>query len=43
MEWDTGAGQAIVEAAGGKATRYEDNERFYYNKEDLLNDWFLVE
>jgi 3'(2'), 5'-bisphosphate nucleotidase len=43
MEWDTGAGQAIVEAAGGKVTRYEDNERFYYNREDLLNGWFLVE
>ncbi|MFC0469114.1 3'(2'),5'-bisphosphate nucleotidase CysQ [Halalkalibacter kiskunsagensis] len=43
MEWDTGAGQAIVEAAGGKVTRYEDNERFYYNRKDLLNGWFLVE
>lgn len=43
MEWDTGAGQAIVEAAGGKITRYEDNERFFYNREDLLNGWFLVE
>ncbi|WP_138419827.1 3'(2'),5'-bisphosphate nucleotidase CysQ [Aquibacillus sediminis] len=43
MEWDTGAGQAIVEAAGGKVTRYEDNERFYYNREKLLNGWFLVE
>lgn len=43
MEWDTGAGQAIIEAAGGKVTRYEDNERFYYNREDLLNGWFLVE
>jgi 3'(2'), 5'-bisphosphate nucleotidase len=43
MEWDTGAGQAIVEAAGGKVTRHEDNERFYYNREDLLNGWFLVE
>ena len=42
MEWDTGAGQAIVEAAGGKVTRYEDNERFYYNRENLLNGWFLV-
>ncbi|NDI35414.1 3'(2'),5'-bisphosphate nucleotidase CysQ [Chengkuizengella sediminis] len=42
MEWDTGAGQAIVEAAGGKVTRYEDNERFYYNREDLLNGWFLA-
>ncbi|MFI8687621.1 3'(2'),5'-bisphosphate nucleotidase CysQ [Rossellomorea sp. NPDC077527] len=42
MEWDTGAGQAIVEAAGGKVMRYEDNERFYYNRENLLNGWFLV-
>ncbi len=42
MEWDTGAGQAIVEAAGGKVTRYEDDERFYYNREELLNGWFLV-
>ncbi|OEH92150.1 3'(2'),5'-bisphosphate nucleotidase CysQ [Bacillus solimangrovi] len=43
MEWDTGAGQAIVEAAGGTVTRYEDNDRFYYNREDLLNGWFLVQ
>ncbi|QGH36250.1 3'(2'),5'-bisphosphate nucleotidase CysQ [Gracilibacillus salitolerans] len=42
MEWDTGAGQAIVEAAGGSVTRHEDDERFYYNRENLLNGWFLV-
>lgn len=42
MEWDTGAGQAIVEAAGGTMLRYEDNERFYYNRENLKNGWFLV-
>ncbi|WP_010531890.1 3'(2'),5'-bisphosphate nucleotidase CysQ [Lentibacillus jeotgali] len=42
MEWDTGAGQAIVEAAGETVLRYEDNERFYYNREDLKNGWFLV-
>src|SRR5699024_12134155 len=42
MEWDTGAGQAIVEAAGGKVTRYGDHERFYYNRENLTNGWFLV-
>lgn len=42
MEWDTGAGQAIVEAAGGKVVRYEDQKRFYYNREDLKNGWFLV-
>lgn len=42
MEWDTGAGQAIVEAAGGEVTRYDDNDKCYYNKENLLNEWFLV-
>lgn len=43
MEWDTGAGQAIVEAAGGKVIRHQDNKRFYYNRENLRNDWFLAE
>ncbi|WP_164667678.1 3'(2'),5'-bisphosphate nucleotidase CysQ [Virgibacillus doumboii] len=43
MEWDTGAGQAIVEAAGGKVLRHEDNKRFYYNRENLKNGWFLAE
>ncbi|WP_010529519.1 3'(2'),5'-bisphosphate nucleotidase CysQ [Lentibacillus jeotgali] len=43
MEWDTGAGQAIVEAAGGKVLRHEDRERFYYNRENLRNGWFVVE
>ncbi|SES76592.1 3'(2'), 5'-bisphosphate nucleotidase [Salinibacillus kushneri] len=42
MEWDTGAGQAIVEASGGKVLRHEDQERFYYNRENLKNGWFLV-
>ena len=42
MEWDTGAGQAIVEAAGGTVLRYEDHKRFYYNRENLRNGWFLV-
>jgi 3'(2'), 5'-bisphosphate nucleotidase len=43
MEWDTGAGQAIVEASGGRVLRHKDKERFDYNREDLLNGWFLVE
>lgn len=42
MEWDTGAGQAIVEAAGKQVLRYEDQKRFYYNRENLKNGWFLV-
>lgn len=42
MEWDTGAGQAIVEAAGGTVQSMETNNRFSYNKENLLNGSFLV-
>jgi 3'(2'), 5'-bisphosphate nucleotidase len=42
MEWDTAAAHAIVEAAGGKVTEYNNNEPLYYNKEDLLNPWFIV-
>ena len=42
MEWDTGAGQAIVEAAGGTVEYMETRARFAYNKENLLNGSFLV-
>lgn len=42
MEWDTAAGQAVVEAAGGQVTTL-DGKRLSYNKESLLNDYFLVQ
>lgn len=42
MEWDTGAGQAILEAAGGKVISHDGGERFSYNKEGLTNAWFLA-
>lgn len=42
MEWDTAAGQAIVEAAGGTVRNSEDQSRFSYNQESLKNDWFLA-
>jgi 3'(2'), 5'-bisphosphate nucleotidase len=42
MEWDTGAGQAIVENAGLFMKNMESGERFSYNKESLLNPGFLV-
>jgi len=42
MEWDTAAGQAIVEAAGGKVLTYPGQEIFHYNKEILTNSSFLV-
>ncbi|MCD8261308.1 MAG: 3'(2'),5'-bisphosphate nucleotidase CysQ [Bacteroides sp.] len=43
MEWDTAAGHAIASAAGCEIYRTEDGEPLYYNKEDLLNPWFIVE
>ncbi|QSE98394.1 3'(2'),5'-bisphosphate nucleotidase CysQ [Fulvivirga lutea] len=41
MEWDTAAGQAVVEAAGGSVYRGTGPEMFSYNKENLLNSSFL--
>lgn len=42
MEWDTGAGQAIVEAAGYKVLLHESDQPLRYNKEDLTNPWFIA-
>jgi len=42
MEWDTAAAHAIVNAAGGKVVNL-DKEALQYNKEDLLNPYFIVE
>ena len=40
MEWDTAAGQAVLEGAGGKVLKL-DGTRFSYNKDSLLNSSFL--
>jgi 3'(2'), 5'-bisphosphate nucleotidase len=42
MEWDTAAGQAIVEASGGVVLKTKTTEPLRYNKEDLLNPWFVA-
>ena len=42
MEWDTGAGDAICRMAGFQVLQYNSNKPVEYNKEDLLNPWFLV-
>jgi 3'(2'), 5'-bisphosphate nucleotidase len=42
MEWDTGAGHAIAKYAGFSVKQYNSSEDVIYNKEDLLNPWFLV-
>lgn len=41
-EWDTAAGQAIVEGAGLQVLEYGTNTRVRYNKESLLNPWFVI-
>lgn len=42
MEWDTAAGQAICNAVGINVISQETKEGLLYNKENLLNPWFLV-
>lgn len=42
MEWDTAAAHAVLRAAGGKILQYETNYELEYNKENLLNPWFLA-
>ena len=42
MEWDTAAGQAICNAVGVKVINSETNDQLRYNKENLLNGFFLV-
>lgn len=41
-EWDTAAAHAIVEAAGGQVLQAEKNKPLQYNKENLLNPFFIV-
>jgi 3'(2'), 5'-bisphosphate nucleotidase len=43
MEWDTAAGQVIVEEAGGSVRIMDDNTVMGYNRENLLNPNFIVE
>ncbi len=42
MEWDTAAAHAVVLESGKRVFQYEIEEEVIYNKEDLLNPWFIV-
>lgn len=42
MEWDTAAGQAIVEQAQGRVVSIPDKAPLTYNKKTLVNPFFLV-
>lgn len=43
MEWDTAAGHAIANAAGKTVVDYRTKLPMKYNKQNLLNNWFIVE
>lgn len=43
MEWDTGAAHAVAAAAGRRVLNAETREDLAYNKENLLNPFFIVE
>lgn len=42
MEWDTAAGQAILEEAGGQVLEFSTRRPLAYNKESLVNPPFLA-
>ncbi|MDD2782528.1 3'(2'),5'-bisphosphate nucleotidase CysQ [Sulfuricurvum sp.] len=42
MEWDTAAADAIVREAGKMTYQDQNNTPIIYNKENLLNPWFIV-
>ena len=43
MEWDTAAGHAVLKFAGGNVWQVESGIEVTYNKENLLNPWFVAE
>lgn len=43
MEWDTAAGHGVAKYSGCRVYNYETNNDLVYNKENLLNPWFVVE
>jgi len=43
MEWDTAAAHAVVSASGRRVIAHGTDEDLPYNKENLLNGWFIVQ
>lgn len=42
MEWDTAAGQAILQGAGGKVVRFDDHTPLTYGKSGYENPFFIA-
>lgn len=43
MEWDTAAAHAVAIGAGKQVINHETKQPLTYNRENLLNPWFIVE
>ena len=43
MEWDTAAAHIILQEAGGSVLEFESGQPLRYNKENLLNPFFIAE
>ena len=42
MEWDTAAGHAVLNGAGGKVVRFDDHTPLAYGKEGYANPFFIA-
>lgn len=42
MEWDTAAGHAVLNGAGGSVVRFDDQTPLTYGKEDFANPFFIA-
>ncbi len=42
MEWDTAAGQAVLQGAGGKVVRFDNHEPLSYGKNIFENPFFIA-
>lgn len=42
MEWDTAAGHAVLQGAGGKVVRFDDHTPLVYGKKGYANPFFIA-
>jgi len=42
MEWDTAAGHAVLNGAGGKVVRFDDHQPLRYGKSGFANPFFIA-
>ncbi len=42
MEWDTAAGHAVLNGAGGRVVRFDDHSALAYGKEGFANPFFIA-